>query len=241
MKNSAIYLIILFAVILSGCTKTHSVRYNSDWANSPDGVWAGPELWANRLQDWKVENGKLVCINSKPMRTVHLTTRRASGAKGNINTSVHITINRGSSYTSESAAGFLIGAGRNLDYRAASLIHHSYGKQAGLFVGLDATGNLFIRDFEKENGYLEYNTNNNSSWDKAYLIMTVKPEKDYYSIKVTAVDPVTNLIIDRLELDNIEPERIEGNIALVSHSGYSSDSDTSFSFENWNVSGSNIH
>jgi len=240
MKNSAIYLIFLFAVILSGCTKTHSVRYNSDWVNSPDGVWAGPELWANRLQDWKVENGKLVCINSKPMRTVHLTTRRASGAKGTINTSVHITINCGSSYTSESAAGFLIGAGRNLDYRAASLIHHSYGKQAGLFVGLDATGNLFIRDFEKENVYLEYNTNNNSSWDKAYMIMTIKPEKDYYSIKITAVDPVTNLIIDRLELDNIEPERIEGNIALVSHSGYSPDSDTSFSFENWNVSGSKL-
>ncbi|MBN1387051.1 MAG: hypothetical protein JW965_01305 [Bacteroidales bacterium] len=240
MKSKVFCFIFLFAVIIFGCTINQGVKYTSEWSNSPDGVWVGPELWANRLQDWKIENGKLVCINTKPMRTVHLTTRRASSEKGNINTSVHIIINRGSSYTSESAAGFLIGAGRNLDYRAASLIHHSYGKQAGLFAGLDAAGNLFIRDFEQENDYLEYNANNNSSWDKAYLIMTVKPERDYYTINISAVDPVTNLVIDRLVVKNIKPERIEGNIALVSHSGYSSGPDTSFSFENWKVSGSKL-
>lgn len=240
MKYGTSYLIILLIVLISGCTKTYQIKYSSDWAHSAEGFWVGPELWSNRLQDWKVENGKLVCINTKPMRTVHLTTRRASSTRGNINISVHITIHRGSSFTSESAAGILIGAGKDLDYRAASLIHHSYGKQGGLFTGLDATGNLFVRDFEKEDVFLKYNSNINSSWDKAYIIMTIKPDKDTYSIRIRAVDPSTNLIIDRLELDNIDPERIEGNIALVSHSGYSSGSDTNFSYENWNVSGSKL-
>ena len=240
MRSNPIFFITLFIVLFSGCTKTHRLKYSSDWASSPDGVWTGPELWANRLQDWRIENGSLVCINTKPMRTVHLTTRRASDVKGNINTSVHITIHRGSSYTSESAAGFLIGAGKDLDYRAAALIHHSYGKQAGLFAGLDATGNLFIRDFELENEYLEYNSGNSTAWNKAYVILTVKPEKNYYAINISAVDPTTNLIIDRLVVSNIEPERIEGNIALVSHSGYSSGSDTGFSFDDWKVSGSKL-
>lgn len=240
MKNTGIYLVFVLFILFSGCSKTQRLRYNSDWINSPDGVWAGPELWANRLQDWKVENGKLVCINTKPMRTVHLTSRRLADIKGNFRTSVYVTINRGSYYTNESAAGFLIGAGRDLDYRAASLIHHSYGKQAGLFAGLDAAGNLFIRDFEKEEEYLEYKTHNNVPWNEAYMIMSVKPDKDYYSIKIIAVDPVTNQIIDRLEIENIKPERIEGNIALVSHSGYSSGSDTNFSFKSWKAWGSKL-
>ncbi len=242
MRRNIAQLIIFFTIIIFGaCSKTQRVKFTSDWSNSPDGVWVGPEMWANRLQDWKVLDGKLMCINSMPMRTVHLTTRRATDIKGNINISVNIEINRGSSYTNESAAGFLIGAGRGLDYRAASLIHHSFGKKAGLFIGIDATGNLFLKDFEKEDIYIEYNSGNNSSWSRAYLVLSVKPRGNNYSIKVTAVDPITNLIIDRLELDGIEPERIDGNIALVSHSGNSKGSDTSFSFENWQVSGSKLN
>lgn len=238
MKNSSIYLIILLAVSLSSCLKNQRLKYTSSWENAPAGVWAGPELWANRLQDWKVEDGRLVCINSKPMRTVHLTSRRAENITGNIKTSVIAEMNPGSSFTAGAAAGFLIGAGRDLDYRAASLIHHSWGKQAGLFIGLDGMSNLFIRDFEKEDEYLAYNDNNNSQWQTAYLVMAVKPDNGYYSIKVTAVNPLTNLVIDKLEADNVDPSRIEGNIALVSHSGYSRSSDCSFSFADWEVAGS---
>lgn len=241
MRRSVIQLIILFLILVLGaCTKSQRVKFTSDWSHSPDGVWAGPELWANRLQDWKVSDGRLQCINFLPMRTVHLTTRRAGKSKGNINTSVNIEINRGSSYTGEAAAGFLIGAGRGLDYRTASLIHHSYGKKAGLFIGLDASGNLFARDFEEKDLYLKYNSSNNSSWNTASIIMSVKSRGETYNIKVTAVDPATNLIIDRLELEGIDPARTEGNIALVSHAGYSRGSDTGFSFQNWQVSGSKL-
>lgn len=241
MRSNIAQLIILFIIIISGaCSKTQRVKFTSEWSSSPDGIWVGPELWANRLQDWEVVDGKLLCINSKPMRTVHLTTRKATEERGNINVSVNIEIKKGSSYVNEAAAGFLIGAGRGLDYRAASLIHHSYGKKAGLFIGLDAAGNLFVRDFEKEDTYIEYNSGNNSSWKRAYLVLSVKPRGENYSVRVTAVDPATNLIIDRLELNGIEPDRIEGNIALVSHSGNSRESDTSFSFQNWQVSGSKL-
>ncbi|MFQ5720930.1 MAG: hypothetical protein ACE5GI_00365, partial [Candidatus Aminicenantales bacterium] len=40
--------------------------------------WAGPEFWANRLQDWRVANGRLEYTQSspeKPVRTVHILTR----------------------------------------------------------------------------------------------------------------------------------------------------------------------
>ncbi len=240
MKNKAAFLIILLSVILGGCLKNQRLKYSSDWHNAPAGVWVGPELWANRLQDWEVKDGMLVCINNSPMRTVHLTSRRATAVKGNIKSSVNIIMSRGSSYNAGTAAGFLIGAGRGLDYRAASLIHHSTGKLAGLFVGLDASSNLFVRDCEKENEYLKYNDNNNSPWEKANLIMTVSYGDNGYSLRVTAVNPLTNLIIDRLEADNIDPERIPGNIGLVSHSDTPENKGVSFSFEDWQVSGSKL-
>ncbi|MBS0010192.1 MAG: hypothetical protein KFF49_02200 [Bacteroidales bacterium] len=241
MKDRYIHFIFVLFILLGACSGNHHVKYKSDWANTPDGVWVGPELWANRLQDWRVEDGRLLCINSGPMRTVHLTTRTARGEKGNIHTSVQINIHRGLYFGNEASAGFLIGAGRGLDYRAASLIHHSYGKLGGLFAGLDAAGNLFIRDFEKEDVYLQYKRDNNTLWEKAHIILSLKPgDNDYYSIKITAVDPATNLIIDRLEMNEVEAWRVEGNLALVSHSGYSSGSDTGFSFENWQVSGSKL-
>ncbi len=240
MKNKAVCLIILLSLFLGGCMKNQRLKYSSEWHNAPDGVWVGPRLWANRLQDWKVEDGRLVCVNSSPMRTVHLTSRRATDTKGNIKSSVTIMMSRGPSYSGTAAAGFLIGAGRGLDYRAASLIHNYSGKLAGLFVGLDASSNLFIRDCEKENEYLEYNGNNNTPWDKAYLIMTVAPGDNSHSLHVTAVNPQTNQVIDRLEADNIESGRIPGNIALVSHSDTPENRGISFSFEDWQVSGSKL-
>ena len=46
----------------------------------PEGVervWLGPDLYANRLQDWRLANGRIEAIEgsaAKPMRTVQLLT-----------------------------------------------------------------------------------------------------------------------------------------------------------------------
>lgn len=242
MKKFPVLLLAIFLLISSSCSRTGNNRYVSEWKQSPDGVWIGPELWANRLQDWKVQDGKLLCVSTKPMRTAHLTTRRAIERKGNINSSVYVSMDNEGGYSGIPSAGFLIGAGRDLDYRAASLIHHSYGEQAGLYIGLDVSGNLFIRDFEKEDEYLQYNDSNNEIWDEVYLILSVKPQSDdHYLIKVSAIDPVTNLVIDKLETGNISAERTEGNIALVAHSGSGNSKNTYFAFSNWQVSGSKLN
>jgi len=231
-------LTVIFIFLASSC-KDNS-RYQSSWDKSPDGVWCGPELWANRLQDWKVENGKLFCINTRPMRTVHLTTISATPGEGTISTSVKIYPDDSGYGSYESAAGILLGSGRGLDFRAASLIHHSYGKLAGLFIGLDGEGNLFLRDFEEENSYLLYERKIGIRWKEALLIILVKPDGEKYLIRATAVDPVSNQVIDKFEVSGIDPIRIEGGLALVSHAGYTGNPSQTFSFSNWKVSGSKI-
>ncbi len=230
---------LLISFILVSCYHGKG-KYVSEWKDSPDGVWAGPSLWANRLQDWKVMDGKLVCINNKPMRTVHLTDRVITDAKGNINSSVNIFLNEGSEPADDAAAGFLFGAGNGMDYRAASLIHHSWGELGGLFIGLDSRSNLFLRDFEKEDSFIARNTNNDQAWTEVMLLLNISPSEDHYILKATAVNPATNKVVDRLLVDNLPAERVPGNIALVSHSGYDRSVSATYSFSEWKVSGSKI-
>ena len=159
MKQSILTFLLLSFISLS-CDRIHITGFTLDWDDLPDEVWAGPDIWANRLQDWKIEDGRLVCVGRGPMRTAHLTTRTISDKKGNISASLKVFRNPGSKINSNSSAGFLVGAGRNLDRLSAFLIFHSWGESAGIYIGLDSKGNLFIRDFEKENAFLKHNNKN---------------------------------------------------------------------------------
>jgi alkaline phosphatase D len=238
MKRLLIFSFIS-VLFLNSCNLITSTKFVSSWQKAPDAFWVGPDYWANRLQDWSVKDGKLECLSNKPMRTVHLVTRTISGKKGTINTSVNL-YHEGNEEIPGAAAGVLIGAGRGLDYRAASLIFHSWGELAGIFIGLDTRGNLYIRDFEKENYYFVYNRENDLIWKDAKLIINIKPENSSYNIKVMAINPITNIIIDKAEISNIPEERIMGNIALTAHSGYGSKDPAGFAFSEWNVSGTKI-
>jgi alkaline phosphatase D len=227
-------------LLLSSCERLITNKFVSRWEKSPDRVWAGPDYWANRLQDWSVRSGRLECLSEKPMRTVHLVTRNISKNRGNINTSVNIFLRESDKADPDAAAGFLIGAGRGLDYLAASLIFHSWGELAGIFIGLDTRGNLFIRDFEKENYFYVYDKKNNITWKEAQVIVTISPEDDNYAIRILAINPFTNIVIDKIEYNGIPQERIQGNIALAAHAGYGKQKSAGFSFSEWKVSGTKI-
>lgn len=76
------FFLVSFVLLLAFCVSPQSPSYSSPWEFSPDGFWTGPELWANRLQDWRVAKGQLECLSSLPMRTVHLTTMRLKESNG---------------------------------------------------------------------------------------------------------------------------------------------------------------
>ena len=127
------------------------VAVSVDWAGAPDRVWAGPDLWANRLQDWRVRGGRLECVEDraiKPLRTVIHTGVRIAGP-GAFGASVTVEPATGGNLTPDSAAGLLIAAGPDLEPRAAALVHHATGPGAGYFCGVTADGRVFVRDLEK--------------------------------------------------------------------------------------------
>ncbi|UCE40077.1 MAG: alkaline phosphatase D family protein [Candidatus Aminicenantes bacterium] len=232
----SIFCLVLF---FSFCSVSQGPGYSSQWGFSPDGPWTGPELWANRLQDWQVANGKLECLSSLPMRTVHLTTMRLNESEGDLESSVLLQKISGGN-DSDAAAGYLLGAGGDMDYRSASLIHHSYGKQAGLFVGCDGQGQLFVRDHEQKDEYLIYQEKNAVNWDKIRLDLKLKSGKRGYRLTLEAMDLAKNDVLSRLVIQDLPADRFVGNVALVSHGGYASETDNRFAFEDWDISGSKL-
>lgn len=137
------------------CLSATAAEFQSDWPQRGERIWVGPGLWANRLQDWRVVDGRLECLEAraaKPMRTVHLLTHRPDPARrGDWTMRVETGVTGENPFMSNVAAsGFLLGAGASdLDPRAAALVHHSWGAGAGIFAGVDATGMVFFHDLEK--------------------------------------------------------------------------------------------
>ena len=229
--------ILLLAFVLSGCASGPGTkRYESRWSQSPDRDWAGPEYWANRLQDWRVRNGRLECVRLLPMRTVHLLTRRLGSHDGRFDLSVRLgPMSSADDDDGRSSAGFLIGAGAGLDYRAASLIHHSHGPSAGLYAGIDSRGRLFLSDFELEDGLLVMSEDGIAVHDGVTFHLQARLSADGYDLTLTAQSTSEGAQPVSLRIGPIDPERLIGNVALVSNPW--PEGSTNFWFDSWRLDG----
>ena len=237
--------IMVWAVVTSvvlGCLPMAVVgeEFSSDFPEDAERAWAGPEFWANRLQDWRVADGRLECLEgrkAKPMRTVHLLTARLARRDGDLLSSVRTGILGDTGKASARAAtGFLIGAGRGLEYRAAALIHHSTGPDGGLFAGIDGTGALFIRDFSLDNEVLVKQDKGNGVPSDVGLRFSARPSRGAYELALESYDPATGAKTSGISLAGVDAARLEGNVALVSHPGTGG----RFWFRDWRVSGEKV-
>jgi hypothetical protein len=117
------------------------------WNDLPNQTWAGPGYWANRLQDWRVNNNRVECINGNRERlTLHRPGTSIRGNGTDFSLSVRTGLHTGS-HSAGSRAGFLLGGAPNVDWRGALLVHDSLGRDFGLFLGLTGNGNLVLEDY----------------------------------------------------------------------------------------------
>ena len=90
--------------------KHRAAGFRSQWSNTPDRIWLGPEYWANPLQDWRIAKGRLECVKAAPNRSVHLLTHELGEKQGDLRMSVRIgRIGSGPLSTGGGAAGFRLG------------------------------------------------------------------------------------------------------------------------------------
>lgn len=232
-------IIVVILIVRFGCEREPPVAFQSDWHMSPDRRWVGPSFWANRLQDWAVINQRLVCLQSLPMRTVHLLTRRLGADEGEFEISTQFgRVRSPSKDTTLSSAGVLLGAGGGLDYRAAALIHHSYGPSGGLYAGVDTRGFLFLRDFEEEDGVLATSDDALATTENVAMVVEGRRSGDTYVLDILAFSPEQTSDTISLSLPEVSAARLVGNLALVSHA--SSSNGPRFWFASWQMDGSKL-
>ncbi len=117
-----------------------------------DRAWIGPEWYANRLQDWRLRDGRIECLNGAenfPVRVAHLLPWTIGAAGEAFSLSVRVRPVEEGEGRDGSCGGFLIGTGGDgVDWRLSALAHHRPAQDGGLFVGVDGDGHAVLRDFE---------------------------------------------------------------------------------------------
>lgn len=215
------WMLLVFLMFSNVLWAGDEARFKSAFSQDQDRVWAGPDYWVNRLQDWRIKNGWLECVAEPKlkMRTAHLLTW---SIKGDFKTSVRLRFEG-----QGAAAGFLIGAGKGLmDYRAAAIIHAFPGNGAGLFAGVTSTGRLFFSDFEKE----VLKAPENPEEKQAEFLLELEGEmKDENLYELTLRAGEQKLCYD------LPAHGIRGNLALTVQDNFLT------AFKDWTLSGQVKH
>ena len=180
-----------------------------------DRQWAGPDYWANRLQDWRLVDGNLVCVNDAlPMRTVHILTRRLGPQAGTMHMDVTVQMPASEALADDASAGFMIGAGASdLDYRAAALTHHRTGAEGGLYAGLDRNGTLFIRSHQ---AHEPRDLQRGVPIDIAGAVTLSLDLRADHTLILRALRPADQAELGRIETTLPDPS-LSGSLALVAH------------------------
>ena len=180
--------------------------FESNWPKNVERVWIGPEYWSNRLQDWRLRQGRLECTKAAPNRSVNILTRQLSERPGDVSMRVVMGgLQAIPDSSSRNWAGFRVGIrGEFHDYRDSAVHGH------GLNVGLTTAGRLFI-------GSPSENSSKPVAVPNPVLLKLAAHSKgEMATITISLFDPKTGKRLASLKNTNIPSGQLVGNLALVS-------------------------
>lgn len=144
IKSVLILTISFISINFCSCDneRTNSVsQFKHDYTRP----WIGPAFWANPLQDWQVNNGRMECIVSGGDRSLFLLTHELSSNNLGFTTKVNIGAISDQMENEDGWLGFKIGVrGDYQDYRDNAV------RGDGLSVGITTKGHLFIGKLDKD-------------------------------------------------------------------------------------------
>ena len=186
--------------------------------------WAGPEYWGNRLQDWSIRDGMLVCGVRAPNRTLHCLTYRAVAPR--YETSVLIDLSElRENPKATSLVGLRLGVkGPFSDYRSAAV--HGIG----IDVGIETTGALRIGDRRSSETI--------SLEGPVRLNVVITDSGGGSRVELTAQSPDGGPEVARLIHNEFKSEELVGNLALLSHVEEETPIQAA-AFSDWRISGLN--
>ncbi len=208
------------------------------WAKSPDRVWIGPEHWANPLQDWRITEGKLECLNAAGNRNVHWLTRSLGDKPGTLETQVTIgRATEGTLANGKGSAGFRIGIRGPLeDYRSAVISGN------GLDAGFNATDGLFIGRIKSKKAVDQV-----LNRQAIRLKLAAEPTGEDYRVTLSAFDAESGKLLDQIQREHVPADQLHGGVAVVNnHAGGGRRANAPayglgrFTFSDWQIAGSKV-
>jgi alkaline phosphatase D len=189
-------------------------------------TWLGPTYWANRLQDWRLHQGRLECVadaGRTRTRTVAVLTRELDAG----DRSARIGVRTGTLAAGDGFSGFLLGAGGGrLDHRAAALVQGASGEGGGILCTYDGDGGVRFREHTDERRQFAYaplpGTRRSGPApprgldEDVALLLRIDPQGGgRFRLRMEASDRDGRLLAAAL-LDGVDGASLAGGIALVS-------------------------
>ncbi|MPY87997.1 MAG: twin-arginine translocation pathway signal [Luteitalea sp.] len=222
-------------------------EFESNWHESSDRVWLGPEYWANPLQDWRVADGRIECVNRALDRNVHVLTRQLRAQEGTLTMSVRAgRMGGGPIGDGEGSVGFRIGILGTLrdypelhDYRNNLWPEPGYGFSAGLAWN----GTVFCGGSGR--GHLA------PSVELVELHLEARPVGGgAYDVTLTVLDGVRGHTLAAATQRAVPGDRLIGNLSLVNNFGTPEKTGQEpealnfgvgqFWFDDWRIGGSKV-
>ncbi len=192
-----------------------------------DRIWLGPELWANPMLDWRVEDGQIVA-QSGQNRTAHALGRQVAFQDGDDAVELSVTATLDDLVT---RAGFRLGIKGRVDDPRAALMEHGRGIDAGI----DADGRLVLHQQTAD-------TSLKPTRGPIHLHFTATPEQNgQVMLRLVARDGAGQTA--ELQI-NVAKSAVEGNVALLAHSADEGSSNgkprASVRFKDWRIAGDGV-
>lgn len=242
-------------------------NFESQWRAGSDRTWIGRDYWANRLQDWRIVDDRVECLEAspqRPMRTLQLLTASLTPDATELVMSVRMgALKTGRQRSTDTWAGVLLGAGgKAIDHRTTALVHHYPAEDGGILIAIDGVGKVIFRDNNVgpeidpapgSGGALRPNSLTilapalrsgggfvgNQTFDDLELRLEARPLGDKYVLTASAVLHATGKVISSAELRGVDPRELEGSVALVSHLGPPG-MNQGYWFRDWKMSGRKV-
>jgi len=223
-----------------------------DWPTDIRRHWVGPDFWANRVQDWQVSGGRLVCLAKSrrlPLRTAHCITREVVPGPESFHVSARLGLVAENNHCGWSGIIFGVGNG-DLDHKRAAMVHHNPGRGGGILAAYKLTGGVEFFDNNSDNraafraSSLEANgeaaRHRRAADEDVRLDLRGVPAGDgLFDLTLAATDLTTGRLIDEKTLRGIPEADILGGFGLFAHSMSKGES-AQFWFDEFRAGGAKV-